>query len=912
MKRNVEASGDKRGPSAWRLPACLALACLAVVALLAVAWPAEAGGPTEYLSSDLVVAAGAPQVYLDRTLVVSGNVTVQAGGVLELQNSTVLINLSANGSKTLTVEPTGTLRVLDLDALSSTTGDRSVIGSADAALRFTGRFKAGANVLVRASTLSGFGYSLAGPGLLIEAANVTFKDANLELYVFLRVEGVSPIFDGVLFAGDGTGSNYFFRSNATLDNCTFARHFVALSAADGSALRVSNALVADTVFSFALNGSTVSVSGATVNNSTSGLFLTNASLARFTDVDFDPARATFDDNASELEVSRTFSLRVLNLASEGVRNATVTLRDSGNATVASFNTAAVGEVGPVSLLAFTQDATGRVDLGNYSATAQKGAFVDARAFSALLESSPVTLILASNIDPRLTLVEPSGGAVLLAGVPALFEVSVTDPDSTPGGVAVSWVSSLAGPLGSGASLPLTLPEGVQTIEVEARDGADGFRRLVFNVTVELGQAEQVVAAEGSLTFNATVWKTSRGSVGALIGPAPLPPALTAGPGFDLHAASGTLVWAFALLEVPFNASNMPYGTFAENLTLAHYTGGVWRVVGGARVNLSLGLVFANISASEGLGWFALVAVKGTNSAPRLVDTPRLSAVVGAPFTFDLDAEDTPGDTLAFSFVAAPPWIGVDAQTGLLAGTPGPPDRGLLVLNLSVADQLGAAAFFRLEIFVSGVALNQVPRLINPRAVPQEPVERDAITFEVTYVDPDDDLPLFVQVVIDGKAQPMDPLELTDINATDGKPYTYTTVLAVGRHNVSFRTNDGAPGHADVRLQADEVVVVADTLRTLNNWFLALFASVAATLVLVVYVRARTPKAPKKGPPATPEDRVDFLAGATLKPIPPQPKIAKEETGHEAGLSREADGEAAQAAKKAEETRKALGDPSEEE
>lgn len=890
----------------------MGLSVLAFLAVLAGALPALAGGPPEYVSSDLVVSAGAPQVYTNRTLVVSGNVTVQAGGVLELRNTTVLINLTANGSKVLTVESTGTLRVLDLDAAASTAGDRSVVGSAEAALRFTARFKAGANVLVRASTLSGFGYSLAGPGLLIEAANVTFKDASLESYVFLRVEGVSPVFDGVLFAGDGTGSNYFFRSNATLENCTFRRHFVAISAADGSALRVSNALVADTAFSFALNGSTLSVSGATVNNSSSGVFLTNGSRALFTDVEFDPARATFGDNASDLRASRAFVVRVLNLASEGVRNATVTLRDFANVTVANLNTAAVGLVGPTSLLAFTMDATGRVDIANYTATAQKGAFLDSRGFSALLEPSPITVVLPSNIDPRLTLLEPSAGAVLLSGVPALFEVNVTDPDSTPGGVTLSWVSSLAGPLGSGVSLPLSLPAGAQTIEVEARDAADGFRRLVFNVTVELGQAERVFATGGGLAFNATVWKTSRGSVGALLGTPPTPPALIAGPGFELHAASGGLVWAWAVLEVPFNESGLPYGTFAENLTLAHFAGGVWTVVPGASVNLSRGLVFANVTAAEGLGWFALVAVKGDNLPPEVPEYPRLSAVVGTPFAFDIDAVDTPGDTLTFVLIGAPSWIGIDPQTGVLAGTPGAPDRGLLVLNLSVGDQWGANASARLEVFVSGVAANQPPRLINARALPAEAVDREAVTIQVTYVDPDDDLPLFVEVVIDGTAQAMDPADLADINATDGKHYTFTALLPVGRHNVSFRTNDGAPGHADVRLGANDVVVVADTLRALNNWFLALFASIAATLVLVVYVRARAPKGEKKRPGETPEDRVELLEGALLKPIPPQPKIAKAGPAREADLAREADDRAAQAEKDAKKGRAELGRKAEEE
>jgi hypothetical protein len=887
-----------RAPSrarAARWPLLGLLLFLGLAAVSALSTSASAGGTPEYIGGAITVVSGETQVITDRTLVVSGDITVQSGGTLELHNASLLLNLTADFSHAFTVQGGGTLRAFDLDRAAQTSADRSLVGSANPAYRYAARFEAGSNVLFSGSAISGFGRSLASPGLLIESGNVTFTGALLEAYAYLRVEGVSPTFEGTSFLGDGTGSDFFFGSDAVLSNCTFSKHFVAVRAANGSSVTVTGALVRDSFFSFSANGSDLHVLGSVINNSTTPVFLTNASAADFVDVDFDPAAVAVDDPLSTLTFKRAFTFHVVNGAAEAVRNATVTVRDALNATAGAGDTAAVGSFGPLALAAFRINASGRFDEGNYTVTASKLAYSSSFSFSALVQGSPVVVTLLSNIDPRLTLLSPSPGAVLLAGVAELFSVNVSDPDATPGGVQVSWRSSIQGALGSGASIPITLQPGSHTIQVEASDAQGGIREVAFNITVEVGRAETITLADGALTYSVTIWKTSVGRLDAVLVDVPSSPPMAVGKAIDIHPASGFVAWAWATVRVPFDPDSLPYGTYAPDLTAAQVSAGPAVAVPGTAVDLLGNAVSFNLSRSQGLGTFYIVAVKGPNLPPAFPPAPTLSAVVGQPFSFTLHAVDTPGDAVTYLLAGNASWLTIDAATGTLSGTPAAANRGLVSVLVQADDQLGASSPLILQIFVSGTPDNRPPLLVNPTIDPAAPIDGDVVTMGVTYFDPDGDYPTFVTVTVDGTAYTMAPVALEDVNTSDGKAYTYSLALGRGAHNISFQASDGAPGHADTTV-AVPLAVATDSLRSLNNWFLALMASVALTLVLVLYVRTRAPSKKLKKPDELPEDRATFLEGPALKRIEPQPPMVKKPKDEEEALAREVDEDADEAAK----------------
>jgi hypothetical protein len=904
----MRASSGAR-PALFPLLGLLLLLALAAVSTLSAS--ASAGGTPEYIGGAITVVSGETQAITNRTLVVSGDITVQSGGTLELHNASLLLNLTADFSLAFTVQGGGTLRAFDLDGAAQTSADRSLVGSANPAYRYAARFEAGSNVLFKGSAISGFGRGLSSPGLLIESGNVTFIGALLEAYAYLRVEGVSPTFEGTTFLGDGTGSDFFFGSNAALSNCTFSDHFVAVRAANNSLVTVAGALVRDSFFSFSANGSDLRVVGSVINNSTTHLFLTNASAAEFVDVDFDPAAVQVDDPLSTLTYKRAFTFQVVNGAAEPVRNATVTVLDAQNVTAGSGSTAAVGWWGPFDLVAFRVNASGRFDEGNYTATASKLANSSSFSFSAFTQGTPVALTLLSNIDPRLTPLSPSPGAVLLAGVEELFSVNVSDPDATPGGVSVSWRSSIQGALGSGASLGVALQPGAHTIQVEASDAQDGIRELFFNITVEAGRAETITVSDGALNYSVTIWKTSVGRVDAVLVDAPAAPPMAVGKAIDIHPTSGFVAWAWATVSIPFDPDALPYGSYPVNLTAQQVNGGAAVAVPGTSVDLLGNAVRFNLSRSQGLGTFFILAVKGPNLPPSFLPVPTLSAVVGQPFSFTLHALDTPRDTVSYLLAGNASWLTIDAATGTLSGTPSAANRGLVSFLVEANDQLGASSPLILQVFVSGTPDNRPPLLVNPTIEPAAPIDGDVVKMGVTYFDPDGDYPTFVSVTVDGTAYTMAPVTLEDVNTSDGKAYTYSLALPHGAHAISFQASDGAPSHADTTL-AVALAVAPDSLRSLNNWFLALMASVALTLVVVLYVRTRAPSKSQKKPEALPEDHATFIEGAALKRIEPQPPMVKKPKDKEEALAQEVDERADEAAKVERKAARKLGRRSEEE
>ncbi len=87
---------------------------------------------------------------------------------------------------------------------------------------------------------------------------------------------------------------------------------------------------------------------------------------------------------------------------------------------------------------------------------------------------------------------------------------------------------------------------------------------------------------------------------------------------------------------------------------------------------------------------AAFTVTPVNDPPQITSTPITGATQGAPYTYAVTAVDLDTlDVLTFSLLTAPAFLNIDAQTGLITGTPAVSDTGSHSVSINVQDQAGA-------------------------------------------------------------------------------------------------------------------------------------------------------------------------------------------------------------------------------
>jgi len=97
----------------------------------------------------------------------------------------------------------------------------------------------------------------------------------------------------------------------------------------------------------------------------------------------------------------------------------------------------------------------------------------------------------------------------------------------------------------------------------------------------------------------------------------------------------------------------------------------------------------------------------TNSAPVITGSPATQAVVGSAYQFQPSASDPDGDSLTFTAMGLPPWAALNAQTGLISGTPGAGHAGTsATITVRVSD--GVANDSLPAFSVSVVVENSTP------------------------------------------------------------------------------------------------------------------------------------------------------------------------------------------------------------
>lgn len=170
----------------------------------------------------------------------------------------------------------------------------------------------------------------------------------------------------------------------------------------------------------------------------------------------------------------------------------------------------------------------------------------------------------------------------------------------------------------------------------------------------------------------------------------------------------------------YSGSIGSYGTDANpgsTLTYGKISGPAWLnvasngILSGTPDNSNVGANAFTVSVIDQWGAFTTaplnITVANTNDAPGFTTNPIVKAatVCYVAYSGSLagDASDPDvGDTLTFSKVSGPTWLGV-ASNGALSGTPADSDGGLNTFIVRVADAAGASATATLQITVSGVA-----------------------------------------------------------------------------------------------------------------------------------------------------------------------------------------------------------------
>ncbi len=91
----------------------------------------------------------------------------------------------------------------------------------------------------------------------------------------------------------------------------------------------------------------------------------------------------------------------------------------------------------------------------------------------------------------------------------------------------------------------------------------------------------------------------------------------------------------------------------------------------------------------------------TNQTPTISGTPSTTVVAGSAYSFQPTASDTAGTTLTFSAMNLPSWAHLNAQTGLVSGTPAAADVGTDAnIKISVSDGTASASLAAFSIAVT--------------------------------------------------------------------------------------------------------------------------------------------------------------------------------------------------------------------
>ncbi|NEZ66600.1 tandem-95 repeat protein [Leptolyngbyaceae cyanobacterium CCMR0082] len=142
-------------------------------------------------------------------------------------------------------------------------------------------------------------------------------------------------------------------------------------------------------------------------------------------------------------------------------------------------------------------------------------------------------------------------------------------------------------------------------------------------------------------------------------------------------------------------------------------------------------------SNGGVDLQAFQVTVNNNSAPVITSRPVGPTIANSLYQYDVDAEDSDGDTLTYSLLANPDGVSIDETSGLLTWTPTDSDVGDNFIRVQVADGEGGidTQSFTLPVIAAGVANNR-PVINNS---PRDAIGLgDDYVFQVEATDPDND------------------------------------------------------------------------------------------------------------------------------------------------------------------------------
>ena len=109
-------------------------------------------------------------------------------------------------------------------------------------------------------------------------------------------------------------------------------------------------------------------------------------------------------------------------------------------------------------------------------------------------SDVITVTVAANVPPAVTISSPANGASFSEGTSVAFAASATDAEDGDLTASLSWTSSLDGPIGAGGSFSAVLSVGAHTITAAVTDSGSLSGSDVITVTVAANVAPAVTVS----------------------------------------------------------------------------------------------------------------------------------------------------------------------------------------------------------------------------------------------------------------------------------------------------------------------------------------------------------------------------------------------------------------------------------